>query len=375
MAPAQQDVLMCKESVQSQIKIRHIDSEFKIENGDVSENNNVVAKNGASDETNSDKDFDLSKYEAMEFTARIKWPDLIVQLVLHLVSIYGLYLTLTFQVKILTILFVLATIYTSGFGITAGVHRLWSHRAYRAKLPLRILLAFLFTITGQRDIYTWALDHRVHHKYSETVADPHDVRRGFWFAHVGWLVLTPHPAVENRRAALRLTATDLIADPVVRIQKLTFIPLFALLNIVVPTAVPWYCWQETLFNSFVLSFVTRFTITLNIAYCVNSFAHLWGNKPYDRFIRSVENQAVSLAALGEGWHNYHHVFPWDYRTSELGRINISTNFIDTFAKIGWAYDLKAASTTMIINRAKKTGDGTFGETEEPDPSPSEYKHL
>ncbi|CAH0750139.1 unnamed protein product [Diatraea saccharalis] len=282
MAPAQQDVLMCKESVQSQIKIRHIDSEFKIENGDVSENNNVVAKNGASDETNSDKDFDLSKYEAMEFTARIKWPDLIVQLVLHLVSIYGLYLTLTFQVKILTILFVLATIYTSGFGITAGVHRLWSHRAYRAKLPLRILLAFLFTITGQRDIYTWALDHRVHHKYSETVADPHDVRRGFWFAHVGWLVLTPHPAVENRRAALRLTATDLIADPVVRIQKLTFIPLFALLNIVVPTAVPWYCWQETLFNSFVLSFVTRFTITLNIAYCVNSFAHLWGNKPYDR---------------------------------------------------------------------------------------------
>lgn len=72
----------------------------------------------------------------------------------------------------------------------------------------------------QRDIYTWALDHRVHHKYSETVADPHDVRRGFWFAHVGWLVLTPHPAVENRRAALRKTSIDLIDDPVVRFQKL-----------------------------------------------------------------------------------------------------------------------------------------------------------
>lgn len=58
----------------------------------------------------------------------------------------------------------------------------------------------------------------------------------------------------------------------------------------------------------------------------------------NRFIKSVENGIVSLAALGEGWHNYHHVFPWDYRASELGRLNISTIFIDTFAKIGWAYD-------------------------------------
>lgn len=71
----------------------------------------------------------------------------------------------------------------------------------------------------QRDIYTWALDHRVHHKYAETVADPHDIRRGFWFAHVGWLVLTPHPAVEDRRIALKPTCADLLADPVVRLQK------------------------------------------------------------------------------------------------------------------------------------------------------------
>lgn len=59
---------------------------------------------------------------------------------------------------------------------------------------------------------------------------------------------------------------------------------------------------------------------------------------FSRFIKSVENKFVSWAALGEGWHNYHHVFPWDYRTSELGLVNWSTAFIDTFAKIGWAYD-------------------------------------
>ncbi|KAL0880737.1 hypothetical protein ABMA27_001949 [Loxostege sticticalis] len=364
MAPAQQDVHMCGDTAQPQIKMR------------LKGNNNKSESevNGGDYPVFQNSDFDISAYEAMEFRPSIRWPDLLVQLALHLVSIYGIYLILSFQVRFYTIFFVFATIYTSGFGITAGVHRLWSHRAYRAKTPLRALLAILFTITGQRDIYTWALDHRVHHKYTETVADPHDIRRGFWFAHVGWLVLTPHPAVENRRAALAESSHDLMADPVVRLQKMFFIPLFAILNIALPIWIPWYFWQETLVNSFIVSFVLRFTITLNIAYCVNSFAHLWGNKPYDRFIKSVENTAVSLAALGEGWHNYHHVFPWDYRTSELGRINISTNFIDAFAKIGWAYDLKAAPSSMIINRAKKSGDGTFGEAEEPDPCPEEYKH-
>ncbi|XP_059047389.1 stearoyl-CoA desaturase 5-like [Achroia grisella] len=375
MAPTQQNVDACDDPTHAQIKMRLLSSDYKSDNCvNNYDNNNSVLRDNVSDKINNETDFDISKYEAMEFRPQIKWPDLTVQISLHLVSIYGLFLIVTNEVKLYTVLFALATIYTSGFGITAGVHRLWSHRAYRARTPLRILLAVLFTITGQRDIYTWALDHRVHHKYSETVADPHDVRRGFWFAHVGWLVLTPHPAVENRRIALQKTSLDLMADPVVRIQKMIFIPSFGLLNIILPVWIPWYYWNESLLISFVISFVTRFTITLNVAYCVNSFAHLWGNKPYDRFILSVENQMVSLAALGEGWHNYHHVFPWDYRTSELGRFNVSTRFIDIFSKIGWAYDLKAASPSMVSNRANRCGDGTFEETEEPHPELTEYKH-
>lgn len=78
-----------------------------------------------------------------------------------------------------------------------------------------------------------------------------------------------------------------------------------------------------------------------------------------RNISPVENLAVSLAALGEGWHNYHHVFPWDYKTGELGNsYNPSTTFINFFAKLGWAYDLKSVSKNMIARRAKKCGDGT-----------------
>jgi stearoyl-CoA desaturase (delta-9 desaturase) len=69
---------------------------------------------------------------------------------------------------------------------------------------------------------------------------------------------------------------------------------------------------------------------------------------------------VSLLTLGEGWHNYHHVFPWDYKTAEIGgnRINPTTRFIDFMARIGWAYDLKTAPMSMVKKRVERTGDGS-----------------
>lgn len=85
----------------------------------------------------------------------------------------------------------------------------------------------------------------------------------------------------------------------------------------------------------------------------------WFNFSLFRNISPVENLAVAVAALGEGWHNYHHVFPFDYKTGELGsKVNPSTKFIDFFAKLGWAYELKSVSPEMIARRALKTGDGT-----------------
>lgn len=77
-------------------------------------------------------------------------------------------------------------------------------------------------------------------------------------------------------------------------------------------------------------------------------------------INPSENLSVSLGALGEGWHNYHHVFPWDYKAAELGnyRANLTTAFIDFFSLIGWAYDMKTVSKDMILKRAKRTGDGS-----------------
>lgn len=76
---------------------------------------------------------------------------------------------------------------------------------------------------------------------------------------------------------------------------------------------------------------------------------------------ATDRKGLMSFTLGEGWHNYHHTFPWDYKTSEIGLygFNITTAFIDFFAKIGWAYDLKTVSIEMVRKRALRTGDGSF----------------
>lgn len=118
-------------------------------------------------------------------------------------------------------MFVLLTAYIvvffSGMGITAGVHRLWSHRAYKAKLPLRIFLMLCQSLAFQNSIYEWTRDHRVHHKFTDSDADPHNSRRGFFFAHMGWLMCKKHPDVKEK--GKQIDMSDLKADPVVMFQK------------------------------------------------------------------------------------------------------------------------------------------------------------
>jgi len=76
-------------------------------------------------------------------------------------------------------------------------------------------------------------------------------------------------------------------------------------------------------------------------------------------INPVENKLVSLLTGGEGWHNYHHTFPSDYRTSEYGhKHDISTAFIEIMQRIGWAYDLKKTPQHLVNQWIKKYGDGS-----------------
>jgi len=284
----------------------------------------------------------------------VKWPNVFWFVILHIGTLYGIYLTFT-AAKWPTILFTVVIYHLSLFGITAGVHRLWSHRAYKARLPLRIILAFLNSMAYQNSIYIWGRDHRVHHKYSETNADPVNIERGFFFAHVGWLLSKKHPDVAE--FGLRVDCSDMLADPVVYYQHKYYIPSVLLMCFILPTWVPCHFWGESFWTAFFVATIMRYTLTLNATWLVNSVAHTFGNRPYDVNIAPAENKTVALLTLGDGYHNFHHTFPWDYSTSEWGwKINLTTFALDQFAKIGWAYDRRHASKDVIKQRILRTGN-------------------
>lgn len=100
-----------------------------------------------------------------------------------------------------------------------------------------------------------------------------------------------------------------------------------------------------------------------------------------RSISPAENLTMSITTLGEGWHNYHHVFPWDYRAAELGnyRVNVTTVLIDLFAYLGLAYDRKSVSSGMVRRRANRTGDGShiwgYGDPDIPSEDLKELENM
>ncbi|XP_014721224.1 stearoyl-CoA desaturase [Equus asinus] len=284
------------------------------------------------------------------------WRNIILMSLLHVGALYGILLFPS--CKIYTYLWVAFYYFASALGITAGAHRLWSHRTYKARLPLRLFLIIANTMAFQNDVFEWARDHRVHHKFSETDADPHNARRGFFFSHVGWLLVRKHPAVKEKGALLELS--DLKAEKLVMFQRRYYKPGVVLLCFILPTLVPWYFWGETFPHSLFVATLLRYALVLNVTWLVNSAAHLYGYRPYDKTINPRENILVSLGAVGEGFHNYHHSFPYDYSASEYRwHINFTTFFIDCMAVLGLAYDRKKVSKAAILAKIKRTGDETY----------------
>ncbi|XP_026206478.1 acyl-CoA desaturase [Anabas testudineus] len=308
-------------------------------------------------ETSSDDSFDhaYKEKEGPKPPMVIVWRNVILMSLLHLGALYGIFLIPS--ASPLTLVFSVLCFVISGLGITAGVHRLWSHRSYKASLPLRLFLAIANSMAFQNDIFEWARDHRVHHKYSETDADPHNACRGFFFAHIGWLLVRKHPDVIEKGRKLDLA--DLYADKVVMFQRKYYKPSVLLMCFFVPTIVPWLLWGESLWVSYFIPGLLRYTMVLNASWLVNSAAHMWGNRPYDKNISPRENAFVTFSAIGEGFHNYHHTFPFDYATSEFGwKLNITTCFIDLMCFLGLARDRKKVSREMVLSRIQRTGDGS-----------------
>ncbi|XP_044737353.1 acyl-CoA Delta-9 desaturase-like [Chrysoperla carnea] len=264
--------------------------------------------------------------------------------------------------------------------VTAGSHRLWSHRAYKATWQLKLILMIFQTISFQGSIYRWCRDHRVHHKYTDTDADPHNSRRGAFYSHIGWLMVKRHPQYVEKLKLIDMS--DLKNDPLLKFQIRYYFPLLFSLCFLLPTIIPWYFWNETLQNAWFICVCFRYIFTFQVTCLVNSWAHIWGTQPYDTRSSGRETFFTSALTFGEGWHNFHHTFPWDYRASELSGllVNPTMMLLKLFAKIGWAYDLKKVSVEVIKKRINRTGDGShptaiwsWGDYEQSDDNKSSVK--
>lgn len=231
----------------------------------------------------------------------------------------------------------------TAMGVTAGSHRLWSHRSYRATLSFRVLLMLLASAANQGSIFHWVRDHRVHHRHSETPADPHDAGRGFFFAHIGWLLVKKDPRVVQ--AGKEIGLQDLLADPVVRFHSAVASWWNPTMCFLAPTALAHSCWNESVMNALLSAGFLRYVCVLHATWLVNSAAHMYGRRPYAP-IHPTENWLVSLLSCGEGWHNWHHKYPYDYSASEKGflrQFNPTTALIDLAAVAGCAYGRKRAT--------------------------------
>ncbi|XP_043272184.1 acyl-CoA Delta-9 desaturase-like [Venturia canescens] len=290
------------------------------------------------------------------FQSKLLWSNIIALTLLHIGAVWTILTFPYWQHKFLTAWVLLVAI-PAGIGVTGGAHRHWTHRTYKANTPLKIILATFYLLSGMNTIFDWVRDHRVHHKFSETDADPHNTNRGFFFSHVGWLMMKKHPEVIKR--GNQVDMSDILEDPVVQFVDSHFTILKMVICFILPTVIPIYFWNQDVWLTLSSQWLIRYPFTLNATWSVNSFAHFYGSREYDKLIRPAQNRWVSFCALGEGWHNYHHAFPWDYKAAELGyRFNLTTKFIDAFAKIGWATDLKTAPDPLIEKVVQNRGDGT-----------------
>ena len=234
----------------------------------------------------------------------------------------------------------LALYVATGFGITVGYHRLLAHRSFRVPGWLEYVLVTLGAVALQGSPTTWVSDHRQHHFHSDDDHDPHDINRGLFFAHMGWIFYL-RDEVSNRRVKERY-ARELLRDPYYRwLDRHAYAPGLAVgVLLLWLGGLPLFLW----------GFCARLVLLYHSTWLVNSAAHTWG---YRRFAgaKGSNNWLVALLAFGEGWHNNHHAWPSSARHG-LARweIDVSWWLIAGLRRLGLA-------RTVAVCRSEAPGEG------------------
>ncbi|MEM7244800.1 MAG: fatty acid desaturase [Acidobacteriota bacterium] len=192
-----------------------------------------------------------------------------------------------------------------GFSITAGYHRLYAHRGYEASWPVRLFFLLFGAASLQNSALKWCVDHRIHHRKTDQEEDPHAITKGFWWAHLGWILHLRDPDSQE------VNRKDLVADPLVRFQHRGYLWLAILMGFAVPLGIG-ALWGDPIGALLFVGFL-RVVVQWHVTWSINSLAHILGGKRYWKDTSARDSWLIALPALGEGYHNYHHRFPGDYR--------------------------------------------------------------
>ncbi len=277
----------------------------------------------------------------MNLLRKINWTNTLFLLLTPVVGIGGaIYLAAHEQIHVGTLILAFIWLLGSGFAITAGYHRLFAHRTYKASKIVEILFLIFGVAAFQGSVLEWGTDHRNHHRYSETDKDPYNIHKGFWYAHIGWLM------VLNTESRDYSNVEDLAADKLIRFQHKFFGPLSVFFGFIMPTLIAGI-WGDWL-GGFILAGVLRTVLNHHFTFCINSVCHTFGERIYSLEQTGRDHWFTALFTYGEGFHNFHHQFPIDYRNGiRFYHYDPTKWLIWLLSRCGLASDLKKISIAAL----------------------------
>jgi stearoyl-CoA desaturase (Delta-9 desaturase) len=248
----------------------------------------------------------------------------------------------------------------TGLGITVGFHRLFTHRAFKARKSVRAVLAIFGSMAIEGPVISWVADHRKHHAFSDRPGDPHSPHvdhghglrgalRGLLHAHVGWLF------IHTQRGRRDRYAPDLLADPVIRWVDRTFV-VWVLGGLAMAFLLGWLIGGSlaTALTGLLWGGAVRMLVLHHVTYSINSLCHFFGRRTFETRDESRNLAWLAPLSLGEAWHNNHHAFPTSaVHGLRRWQLDLSAGVIWLLERLGLAWDVVRVSSERQADRQAK----------------------
>ncbi|PVU88743.1 hypothetical protein BB561_005723 [Smittium simulii] len=285
---------------------------------------------------NPDPSFSINDQPLLQ---RIHWFRFLYLSTMPSLALYGI---LTTELLTKTAIFHIIYLSLNSICITAGYHRYWCHKSYKASKSLQLFMAILSCASAQGSIYWWCRDHRIHHRYTDTPKDPYNAKAGFFYSHIGWLFLK-----RDRRKLGYVDTSDLQSDKLVMFQHNFYVPLVALTGYIIPIGICGLGWGDWR-GGFFYANICRTVYIHHTTFCVNSVAHYIGDLTYGDSTTAKDSIITAILTLGEGYHNFHHEFPSDYRNGIRFYHYDPTKWLPTFTMDEFTAQVKKSNKQWII---------------------------